>query len=89
MSDRIVVRADLPTQVEELIVMVGRQRLLELIVGADTWTIRRDPAGLTLCVDGMPVVFEDGSNGSWVPAALSARRSSALPVSGGVEVETT
>jgi len=74
MSDRIVVRADLPTQVEELIVLVGRERLLDLIVGANTWTIQRDTAGLTLCVDGLPVVFEDGSDGSWVPVALSVRR---------------
>ena len=77
MSDRIVVRADLPTQVEELIVLVGRQRLLELIIGANNWTIQRGPKGLTLCVDGLPVVFEDGSDGSWVPVALSSRRQEA------------
>ena len=76
MADRIVVRADLPTQVEELIVMVGRQRLLELVLGARTWDLRRDPGGLTLTVDGVPVVFEDGSDGSWVPAVLPPDRRS-------------
>lgn len=70
MADRIVVRADLPAQVEELIVLVGRERLLELVIGARTWDLQRDGSGLTLLVDGVPVVFEDGSDGSWLPGAL-------------------
>ena len=70
MADRIVVRADLPAQVEELIVLVGRERLLDLVLGARTWDLQRGDTGLTLTVDGVPVVFEDGSDGSWIPAAL-------------------
>jgi hypothetical protein len=73
MADRIVVRADLPAQVEELIVLVGRQRLLELVLGARTWDLRRNGADLTLFVDDVPVVFEDGSDGSWLPVLLSSR----------------
>ena len=73
MADRIVVRADLPSQVEELIVLVGRQRLLDLVLGARTWELQRGAAGLSLTVDGIPVVFEDGSDGSWIPAALPNR----------------
>ena len=72
MADVIVVRADLPAQVEELIILVGRERLLELLIGAQ-WDLTRGPAGLTLSVDGVPVVFEDGSDGSWVRAALPSR----------------
>ncbi len=70
MVDRIVVRADLPAQVEELIILVGRERLLDLLMGARTWDLRRGPSGLTLSVDGILVEFEDGSDGSWVRTAL-------------------
>lgn len=70
MADRIVVRSDLPAQVEELIVLVGRQRLLDLLRGARSWDLQREPGGLSLSVDGVPVIFEDGSDGSWVPAVL-------------------
>jgi hypothetical protein len=70
MADRIVVRADLPGQVEELIVLVGRELLLDLLRGARTWDLRREPTGLVLSVDGIPVIFEDGSDGSWVRTHL-------------------
>ena len=53
MVDRIVARADLPAQVEELIILVGRERLLELLMGARTWDLGRGPSGLTLSVDGI------------------------------------
>jgi hypothetical protein len=72
MADRIVVRADLPAQVEELIVLVGRERLLELVTGARTWELRREASGLSLTVDGVAVIFEDGSDGSWLQDALPA-----------------
>ncbi len=79
MADRIVVRADLPTQVEELIVLVGRARLLELVRGARTWDLGRGSTGLTLTVDGVPVVFEDGSDGSWVPALIRGGHHASAP----------
>jgi hypothetical protein len=73
MADRIVVRSDLPAQVEELIVLVGRERLLDLLRGARSWDLQREPGGLSLSVGGVPVIFEDGSEGSWVPAVLGTR----------------
>jgi hypothetical protein len=54
-------------------VLVGRQRLVELVLGARTWDLRRDGEGLTLLVDDVPVVFEDGSDGSWLPVLLPSR----------------
>jgi hypothetical protein len=73
MGDRIVVRADLPEEAEEVTAVVGRARLLELIEGAHSLVVRRDAPGINLYVDGVPVVFEDGSDGSWVSAAIASR----------------
>lgn len=70
MADRIVVRKDLPTHVEEVVILVGRGRLLDILRAARSWELARESGTVSLLVDGIPVVFEDGSDGSWVSASL-------------------
>jgi hypothetical protein len=46
---------------------------VELIEGARSLAIRQVGPALTLYVDGVPVEFEDGSDGSWISEAVVGR----------------
>lgn len=67
MTGHGVAGATLIAQVEGLIARVGRQRLLEILMGARAWDVRREPTGLTLSVDGVPLVHPGVANGPLPP----------------------